>query len=38
MKKLKNKDFPWYPGFCVEPYTQKRKPGNHGDSSEQPQY
>ena len=24
-----DKDFPWFPGFCFEPYTQKRKFGNH---------
>ena len=24
-KKLKNKDFPWYPGFRLEPYAQKRE-------------
>ena len=29
----KNKYFPWLPGFRFEPYTQKGKPGNHGNST-----
>ena len=27
----KNKDFPWFPGFRFEAYTQKRKLGNLGN-------
>ena len=27
------KDFPWFPGVRYKPYTQKRKLGNHGNSS-----
>ena len=30
-KKLENTDFPWYLGFRFEPYTKKRKLGNHGN-------
>ena len=37
-KKLKNKDFPWYPGFRFEPCAQKQKLLNHGNSTKQPQY
>ena len=32
----KNKDFPWFPCFRFEPYTQKRKPGNHRNSTKRP--
>ena len=32
-KKLKNKDFLGYPGFRFEPYAQKQKFGNHGNST-----
>ena len=28
-----NKDFQWSPGFRFEPYTQKPKLGNHGNST-----
>ena len=34
--KPKNKDFPRFPGFRFEPYTQKRKPGNNGNSTKKP--
>ena len=37
-KKLKNKDFLWYPRFYFVPYAQKRKRRNHGNSTKQPQY
>ena len=37
-KKLKKKDFLWYPGFRFEPYAQKQKFGNHGNSTKQPQF
>ena len=32
-KKLKNKDFLGYPGFRFEPYAQKQKFENHGNST-----
>ena len=34
--KPQNKDFRWFPGFRVEPYTQKRKPITHGNSTKMP--
>ena len=30
-KKLINTNFPWFPGFRFEPYTQKRKLRSHGN-------
>ena len=35
-KKLKNKDFIWYPCFCFESYAQNQKHGNHRNSKKQP--
>ena len=32
----KTKDLPWFPDFRFEPYTQKRKLGNHGNSTKTP--